>query len=62
MNAVTVKRLDTGTADFAVHLRERLAWDSLSSPEVEARVNDILRDVRQRGDAAVLHWTNKFDN
>ena len=61
MSAVTINRLDAAAADFAARLRERLAWESLSSPEVEKRVMDILQDVRQRGDAAVLHWTNTFD-
>ncbi|MES2606306.1 MAG: histidinol dehydrogenase, partial [Pseudomonadota bacterium] len=56
-----VKLLDAAAPDFRVQLRARLAWDSLSSPEVETRVNEILRDVKQRGDAAVLHWTRAFD-
>lgn len=56
-----VKLLDAAAPDFRAQLRAGLAWESLSSPEVETRVNDILRDVKQRGDAAVLHWTLKFD-
>ncbi len=61
MSAVTINRLDAAAADFPVRLRERLAWESLSSPDVEKRVQEILLDVRLRGDAAVLHWTNTFD-
>ncbi|HTR00154.1 MAG TPA: histidinol dehydrogenase [Candidatus Acidoferrum sp.] len=57
----TVKLLDASAADFARDLRVALAWESLSSPDVEKRVQDILRDVKQRGDAAVVHWTRTFD-
>ena len=59
--SITMKLLDAGAPAFAVQLRAALAWESLSSPEVEQRVNDILRDVKNRGDAAVLQWTNTFD-
>lgn len=61
MTSVVIRRLDAAAPDFPACLRERLAWESLSSPEVESRVQEILRDVRERGDAAVLHWTNLFD-
>ena len=56
-----VKLLDAAAPDFRAQLRVGLAWESLSSPEVETRVNDILRDVKQRGDEAVLHWTRTLD-
>jgi histidinol dehydrogenase len=59
--SITMKLLDANAPAFAAQLREALAWDSLSSPEVEQRVNEILRDVKTRGDAAVLHWTHTFD-
>lgn len=61
MSNVIINRLDAAAPGFLVRLRERLAWESLSSPDVEKRVQEILLDVRQRGDAAVLHWTNTFD-
>lgn len=59
--SLTMKLLDANDPNFAAQLRAALAWDSLSSPEVERRVNEILGDVRARGDAAVLQWTNTFD-
>ena len=59
--ATTVKILDATAAGFAGELRTALAWDTLSSPEIEARVREIVQDVKQRGDAAVLHWTRTFD-
>ncbi len=57
----TMKILDAAAAGFAVELRTALAWDTLSSPEIEKRVQEILQDVKQRGDDAVLHWTRTFD-
>lgn len=58
---LTIKRLDASAAGFAEQLRAALAWDSISDNAVAARVQEILDDVRRRGDAAVLHWTNTFD-
>src|SRR5690606_35714333 len=54
-------RLDANAADFQPRLRAALAWETLSDNSVEARVREIIDDVKQRGDAAVLQWTNKFD-
>jgi histidinol dehydrogenase len=59
--ATTLKILDASAAGFASQLRTALAWDTLSSPGIETRVREILQDVKQRGDAAVLHWTSTFD-
>lgn len=58
---MNVKLLDASMAGFARELRAALAWESLSSPDVEKRVQEILADVKQRGDAAVVHWTRTFD-
>lgn len=58
---LTIKRLDASAAGFAEQLRAALAWESISDNAVAARVQEILDDVRRRGDAAVLHWTNTFD-
>ena len=57
----TLKVLDASAPGFASELRTALAWDTLSSPEIEMRVREILLDVKLRGDAAVLHWTRTFD-
>jgi histidinol dehydrogenase len=56
-----IKRLDASAADFTQHLRAALAWESISDNAVASRVQEILDDVKQRGDTAVLHWTNTFD-
>lgn len=58
---VTINRLHAGAADFRSRLSAALAWDSLADDAIMARVKEIIADVRARGDAAVLDWTNKFD-
>ena len=41
--------------------RARLHWSAETDAQVEQRVAEILADVQQRGDAAVLDYTNRFD-
>lgn len=57
-----IKRLDAASENFEIELKELLAWESVSNENVNQIVSDILLDVRQRGDGAVIEYTNKFDN
>lgn len=57
-----IKRLDAASENFEIELKELLAWESVSNENVNQIVSDILLDVRQRGDGAVIKYTNKFDN
>lgn len=59
--AALIKRLNSAQADFDQQLNDLLAWDSVSDKQVAATVDDILAQVRARGDAAVLEYTNRFD-
>ena len=54
-------RLSTADAGFEAAFRERLHWSAETDAQVEQRVVEILADVQQRGDAAVLAYTNRFD-
>ena len=56
-----IARLDTSHPDFKERLDNLLAWESVSDTRVAAVVEDILHQVKTRGDAAVLEYTNKFD-
>ncbi len=53
--------LDTRSPDFWRQLETLLAWESVSDDAVNQTVGDIVRDVRERGDAALLEYTNRFD-
>ena len=56
-----IKRLTTQNADFRSRLEQLLAWESVSDAAVVKTVEGILADVRRRGDAAVIEYTNRFD-
>jgi len=56
-----IKRLATTDADFQRQLDALLAWDSVSDDRVQTTVAAIIRDIRARGDAALLEFTTRFD-
>ncbi|WAR44500.1 histidinol dehydrogenase [Methylomonas rapida] len=62
MTAINMLRLDSSSADFNAQLKQRLAWDASEDLEIHKRVLDIIADVRQRGDAALIDYTNRFDH
>jgi len=53
--------LRTTDADFEASFRQRQHWSADTDAAIESRVADILADVRARGDAAVIEYTNRFD-
>ena len=57
----TSLRLSTASADFEAQFARRLHWSADTDHAIEQRVADILADVKQRGDAAVLEYTARFD-
>ncbi|WP_213360146.1 histidinol dehydrogenase [Brachymonas denitrificans] len=54
-------RLSTSQPDFEAAFLARLHWSADTDAAIEQRVADILADVQQRGDAAVLEYTARFD-
>ncbi len=58
---VAVTRLSTQDADFWTQLDALLAWEGVSDEQVNQTVKDILHQVKTRGDAAVVEFTNRFD-
>jgi len=57
-----IKRLDANSDSFDAQLQQLLAWESVSDTNVNRIVDDILQDVRKRGDQAIIEYTNKFDH
>ena len=57
----TPVRLSTASAGFEADFQARLHWSADTDAAIEQRVAEILSDVRQRGDAAVLEYTRRFD-
>src|SRR5690606_40128868 len=56
-----ISRLDTRDAGFRTRLKELLAFEASEDASIEQAVQAILADVRARGDAAVLEYTERFD-
>ncbi|MDM0068621.1 histidinol dehydrogenase [Variovorax sp. J31P207] len=54
-------RLSTASATFEAEFKARLHWSAEADAAIEQVVADILVDVRQRGDEAVLEYTRRFD-
>ncbi|MCH8544337.1 MAG: histidinol dehydrogenase [Alcanivorax sp.] len=54
-------RLSSTQADFDARLTQLTAWSEERDSEVSARVSEIIRAVREQGDAAVVAYTNRFD-
>ena len=61
MSESIITRLDASQSDFNEKLDQLLAWESVSDTRVAAVVDDVLHQVKTRGDAAVVEFTNKFD-
>ena len=56
-----IKRLSTRQADFGKQLDHLLAFEATADDKLEATVAAIVADVRTRGDAALLEYTQRFD-
>ncbi len=56
-----IKRLNTQDAGFEAELKALLAFETAQDDNIDQVVANILKDVKARGDAAVLEYTNRFD-
>jgi histidinol dehydrogenase len=56
-----IRRLSTQDKNFDTDLKALLAFETAQDDSVDTVVANILKDVKSRGDAAVLEYTNKFD-
>jgi histidinol dehydrogenase len=61
MTDLSIQRLDASEADFLPALDQLIAWDMVSDSAVETTVAEILQQVRSRGDAALIEYSNRFD-
>lgn len=61
MTAAPIRRLNTSAASFDKQFGELLAWEAVSDTAVQTAVENILSDVRTRGDAALLEYSQRFD-
>nr|VFK39093.1 MAG: histidinol dehydrogenase [Candidatus Kentron sp. SD]VFK44627.1 MAG: histidinol dehydrogenase [Candidatus Kentron sp. SD] len=59
--SVPITRLDSAQADFETHLERLISFDTQQNREVERIAQDIVTDIRSRGDDALMEYTNRFD-
>ena len=58
---LNIKRYSTSQPDFQARLTELLAFEGAQDESIDNVVAGILHDVKTRGDAAVLEYTQRFD-
>ncbi|KAB8060964.1 histidinol dehydrogenase [Janthinobacterium sp. FT14W] len=58
---IQIRKLDSSQDGFQQSLDTLLAFEAGTDAAIEASVANILADVKTRGDAAVLEYTNRFD-
>ncbi|NOY62682.1 MAG: histidinol dehydrogenase [Gammaproteobacteria bacterium] len=56
-----IRRLNSSADDFQQSLKALLAWEDVSNDSVNSAVCAILAAVRERGDDALIEYTNRFD-
>lgn len=57
-----IKRLSSQADNFPQELRALLAFDATQDEAIERVSADILKDIQQRGDDALLEYTQRFDH
>ncbi|MBX3628380.1 MAG: histidinol dehydrogenase [Nitrosomonas sp.] len=58
---VNIKRLHASNPNFDRSLQQLLAFENAMDASVDATVAQILTEIKTRGDAALVEYTNRFD-
>jgi histidinol dehydrogenase len=58
---IKVRRFSSTDGDFDSKLKALLAFETAQDDSIDEVVAGILKDVKKRGDTAVLEYTNRFD-
>lgn len=58
---VQIKRFSSTDPDFTIQLDKLLAFENAQDDTIESTVATILANLRNRKDAALLEYTNRFD-
>ena len=56
-----INRLNANDQNFMDLLKKALDRDSESDEKISESVASIIRDVKSRGDSAILEYTKRFD-
>lgn len=58
---MNIRRFQSDQADFDTQIDALLAWEAVSDTQVQVTVSNIVNDVRQRGDQALVEYSQQFD-
>ncbi|QCU89623.1 histidinol dehydrogenase [Thiomicrorhabdus sediminis] len=58
---LNIRRLSANAEGFREELDRLLAWETVSNDSVNDIVKEVVNNVRQNGDAALLEYTERFD-
>ncbi|MBE8190088.1 MAG: histidinol dehydrogenase [Candidatus Thioglobus sp.] len=56
-----ITQLSSQQPDFQAKLAKLLAWETVANPAVISTVEEIIKNIRQRGDQALIDYSNQFD-
>jgi histidinol dehydrogenase len=59
--SIQIRKLDSTAAGFKSQLSAVLAFEASEDEAIDRAAAQILADVKARGDAAVIEYTNRFD-
>ena len=62
MKLCEINLLNSTDRNFTSKLDHLTAWQAVSDGEVESVVDEIIFEVRKRGDLALLDYTNRYDS
>ena len=57
----SIRRMHSADEGFTEELDRLIAWEQVSDEQVSTVVTTILADIREKGDQALLDYTNKLD-
>ena len=58
---IRIKRFNSTDSDFNANLEKLLAFENAQDDAIDSTVAGILADIRNRKDAALIEYTNRFD-
>jgi histidinol dehydrogenase len=60
--STSIRVLRTDTLDFETSFKTLIEWDTSEDSDVNRAARAIVDDVKRRGDAALLEYTQRFDH
>jgi len=59
---IQIRRINQADGDFSLQLKKLSSVNMQMDPALTATVTEIITNVRDRGDQALVEYTNRFDN